>query len=77
MGISGGAKLLQKTLGVKEDGIIGPITLSVLETAGEISQRYIDNRENFYIQLVQNKPSQKVFLDGWLNRVNDLRKYIS
>ena len=32
--------------------------------------------QQFYVQRVERNPSQKVFLKGWLNRLNDLRKYV-
>ena len=36
----------------------------------------IDQRERFYNNLVAAKPSQEVFLHGWINRVDDLRRYV-
>lgn len=37
---------------------------------------YLDNRAGFYKKIVQNNSSQNKFLKGWLNRVEDLRKFI-
>jgi lysozyme family protein len=34
-------------------------------------------RERYYDLLVQKRPTLKVFHKGWLNRLNDLRKYIN
>ena len=36
----------------------------------------LDAREKFFQTIVDNKPSQQVFLRGWINRVDDLRRYV-
>ena len=38
--------------------------------------RYLATRENFYIRLAK-QPKFKVFLKGWLNRLNALRKAVA
>ncbi len=35
---------------------------------------YIADRRDFYIRLVQNDQNNQKFLNGWLNRISDLRK---
>jgi lysozyme family protein len=59
--------LLQRVLGVEQDGHIGPITLSKLVggDAGSLVARYSDAKRSFYRSL--NQPR---FIRGWLNRVN-------
>ncbi len=42
----------------------------------ELARRVVDLRVNFYYTIVKNKPSQKVFLKGWLNRMRALKKEI-
>lgn len=42
----------------------------------ELARRVVDLRVNFYYGIVQRKASQKVFLNGWLNRARDLKKTI-
>ena len=37
---------------------------------------FIGLNQKFYVDRVETKPSQKVFLKGWLNRLNDLRKFV-
>jgi len=39
--------------------------------------KYLDLRAGFFKKIVQNNPSQKKFLKGWLNRVENLRKIIA
>lgn len=79
-------KFLQKTLNkyganLVVDGAVGPKTLAGLEFVLErvylylIVKEYCNIRENFYHVIVKNRPSQQRFLKGWLNRLNNVRKY--
>jgi len=75
---SGGSravKKLQKVIGSKEDGIIGPKTIAKLENSDSkaILKKYLNERETF-LKGISTKKDNKKFLRGWLNRVNDLRK---
>ncbi|MDR1983135.1 MAG: hypothetical protein LBQ08_05075 [Holosporaceae bacterium] len=78
MGVPQAIKLLQAALGMtgKElDGIAGPATRKLLV------EFYYDNRDDeliskikekaseFYVSLAEKNPSQKKFLNGWLNRL--------
>lgn len=65
------AKLLQRTLGLTEDGRIGPITRqAVASTKPEtLIDAYSETKRKFYRSLHQPK-----FLRGWLNRTNDVQK---
>lgn len=60
------------------DGIMGPATRKAMQQADtdKILMAMLDQREQFYRDLVAAKPSQEVFLAGWLNRVADLRRYV-
>lgn len=60
------------------DGILGPATRKAMQQADtdKILMSMLDQRETFYHDLVAAKPSQEVFLRGWLNRVDDLRRYV-
>lgn len=39
-------------------------------------QQFIQLRKDYYTNLVKNKPALGKYLKGWLNRVNDLVKFI-
>ena len=60
------------------DGIMGPATRQAMQQADtdKILMAMLDQREKFFNDLVRVKPSQEVFLRGWLNRVTDLRRYV-
>ncbi|MDR2009972.1 MAG: peptidoglycan domain protein [Bacteroidales bacterium] len=70
-----GIKIPQRVLGVKEDGVVGPITLAALNS--QDPRAFFDKikveREAFFNRIVKNTPSQKRFIKGWLNRLNDLK----
>lgn len=79
MGINSGivpaVRLLQDTLNrhgasLKVDGIIGAKTLDAVNKAeGDINNTYCEERINYYETICLRDPSQRVFLNGWKNRV--------
>jgi len=60
------------------DGIMGPATRAAMQLADtdKALSAMLDAREKFFQTIVDNKPSQQVFLRGWINRVDDLRRYV-
>lgn len=40
-------------------------------------EKFLEARKNFYLKIIKNKPSQKVFLNGWMNRLKKLEKFIA
>lgn len=60
------------------DGIMGPATRTAMNMADtdKCLTAMLDAREKFFQTIVDNKPSQQVFLRGWVNRVDDLRRYV-
>lgn len=80
-----GTKILQRALNNMNarlivDGIIGDKTLKCVNTCIEIDsgQALVDimlyQRRQFYAAIVRNNSSQKVFLTGWLNRIDALEE---
>lgn len=61
--------LLQRALGVADDGRIGPITRTTLKMANAslLVDNYTQQKKSFYISLHQPK-----FIHGWLNRCVDV-----
>lgn len=67
-------KALQRLVGTRADGQIGPVTLRAVELHPEqdLAQDLIEARASFLIKLAHRRPDQRVFLRGWMNRLLDL-----
>lgn len=67
-------KSIQRIVGVEDDGICGSGTIRAINDSNELDtlNRYREAREVFYRSLAASKPSQAKFLNGWLNRVENL-----
>ena len=72
-GVSRASKALQRIVGVKDDGVIGPIT--VKETfkcdSDKVILSYTEVRENFYKKL----STFNTFGKGWLSRNDKTRDF--
>ena len=68
-------KKIQSLFGLTADGIVGNKTLSYINSNNqeEIFKKIWNRRKQFYESLVKNNPSQKVFLKGWMNRLNTFK----
>lgn len=59
------------------DGIMGPQTGKALIAHGtDAVDEALKLREMRYHNIIAKNPSQKAFIKGWVNRINDLRKYV-
>lgn len=47
----------------------------LLATKGDW-KAYLENRKQHYLAIVKSRPKSKKFLKGWMNRLNDLTKFI-
>jgi lysozyme family protein len=63
-------KDLQRALKVRQDGLIGPITLGRIDAVGAptVEQRLVVTRSLRLAKIAAKDPSQNVFLVGWLKR---------
>jgi len=77
-GVSGAFKFLQEALGLEIDGVFGPNTQAALNKHNNqaTALKYLACRIAYRHQRVKKRPSQNVFLQGWLNRDRDLEKLI-
>ena len=78
-----GAKKAQAALNelgfdLRVDGILGEKSLAALNEVDEnkFLEKYHDLQRRYYRVLAANKPSQKKFLTGWLNRVDKKENYL-
>lgn len=83
-GRAGACRMLQQALnavngaGLKVDGKLGPLTRAAAHKGDRgTAMKLCELREAYFKKICQSRPSQAVFLKGWLNRVKDLRKHIS
>jgi lysozyme family protein len=78
MGPGRAVRMLQAAVGAGVDGDFGPETERLVAQAdlGATLVAYCDRREAYYRGLVQQRPELGVFLKGWLNRLNALRREV-
>ena len=76
-GVVRAKKMLQQAVNAQPDGQIGPKTLQAITSTDpvEVIQSICDIRTNFYKSIVVRDPSQKIFLNGWMNRINEVTSY--
>jgi lysozyme family protein len=79
------AKLLQRALNaaggataLEVDGFIGAKTIAAAQRIGEKGTAYLlQSREQLYYDIAHNHPTQKKFLNGWLDRNRDLYRCVA
>lgn len=71
----GTIKKIQSLFGLTADGIVGNKTISYINSHDQedVFNKIWNRRKQFYESLVKNNPSQKVFLKGWMNRLNTFK----
>lgn len=71
-GIRTAIKMVQRLVNTRVDGYVGDDTTNKINSYdGDLLGLYIQKRKSYYTSLVTRKPELKVFLKGWLNRVNN------
>lgn len=69
-------KNAQKVLGVTADGIVGVKTLAALNNCSDPHGLFVKLRTariTFVNDIVKARPSQNIWLKGWLNRINSIQ----
>lgn len=72
VGIKPAIKVLQETLNITIDGIIGQQTINALNAFNEsLFDKLFDLEEKeYYDSLIENKPRFEIYRKGWHNRAN-------
>ena len=73
-------KGIQRLVGVNPDGKIGPASLKAInETIAKNEKKFVeqlyDVRAQYYTNIIARNPKLESFRKGWINRLNDLKKY--
>lgn len=71
---SWGVKIPQRILNLTTDGVVGPKTLAAINAINPelLFERLWIERFEFYNRIVERDPSQRVFLNGWINRLKSI-----
>lgn len=66
-GVSRAVRILQRILGVKEDGVIGPVTVAATTSipVDDLIEKYTEERQKF----LESLPTFSTFGKGWTTRV--------
>ena len=65
-------KKVQALLCVTADGIVGPKTVTALNNTKDIRTKIYNARKAYFEAIVKRNPSQKKWLNGWMNRLNSV-----
>lgn len=76
-GVRTAVRKIQTLVGTTPDGLMGNMTLRAINKCQDLYGKLMDARKEYYDILVTNKPTQKVFYKGWLNRLKNWDEYIT
>ena len=73
-------KGIQRLVGVNPDGKIGPASIKAInETIAKNEKKFVEQlyevRAQYYTNIIVRNPKLESFRKGWINRLNDLKKY--
>lgn len=75
-GVRTAVRKLQAVLGTYQDGVMGNITLGKInayEPQKSLFELLKEQRRLYYNAIVAKTPAKRVFLNGWLNRLNSYK----
>jgi lysozyme family protein len=67
------SKWIQRAAGVVDDGQIGPHSIEVINSKDpvELLEAFNTTAKNYYLAIIERKPSQAQFKTSWLGRLKD------
>lgn len=68
-------KLLQQAVGAQPDGILGSVTLGIIQgykNSQEVRKRFLAARISYIGSVITGSPSQSIFAKGWAVRMSEL-----
>jgi len=72
-GTRGATRMMQRALGIEDDGVVGPNTrdkaTEALQQPAEFLARLVAERCEYYANILIKDHSQRVFAAGWFNRI--------
>lgn len=73
-GVGQSSKFIQRSVGAKDDGAIGPATLAAVAKADPrmLLLGFTNQKVLFYRGLVEKNATQEKFLKGWLARATEV-----
>lgn len=70
-----GITIPQRVLGVKDDGIVGILTIRAINSADprELFERLWERRRKYLQEICVSRPDNRAFISGWVIRLNGIR----
>lgn len=77
-GVVTAVKILQRAVGVDDDGIIGPRTIYAIRRNGDLDvlNWFLGGRRDYYNRIIAKNPKLAVFKNNWLTRCTKLEAKI-
>ena len=66
--------MLQRAVGTKVDGIVGPKTRAAISATPDLNNRLVEERKKYYQMLMKNDPALEPNRKGWMNRAEQFRQ---
>jgi lysozyme family protein len=76
-GVKAATVMVQRVVGVKQDGVFGAQTVAAVWRTGDASERLLTERALLMTRIVAARPASAVFLAGWFRRLFALASQVS
>ena len=78
-GVVTAKKMLQRAVGVTDDGSIGKYTLAHItdKNALMVADLVLDQRRDYYDKIMLKNPKLEKYRKGWFKRIDELKSYLT